>query len=204
MATDVLRGAVQDEIRAELQRAQQRRRCQRRIDHARRLGSARRRQDEIELGDVERGICERVEPEHVRALELGDHGLCVDGVDLDEIDHPAPGALRQQVPKFDVRRAPNHHPRPDLEAVEDRRRRGHARAEGDRGAGFELAERLLERLPGRIRAPRVARPVARSEGRSEDGRLIQRVAGATGPTGDDGERRRVQLCGPCAVVAIHL
>ena len=138
----------------------------------------------VELGDADERVGRALDPQQRRALDLAQDRLGVGHVRLDELDPPGGGALAQQHPHAGVADRRADHARAHRQRLEHGARRRHAGRERDRLAALQLADRRLQRRPGR-RALLAGVAVGAVVGGEHDGGR-ERALG--GPAGVDGDR----------------
>ena len=185
--------AVDHDVRAQVQRALQERGGQGVVDgdaHARGVRSAGQQRD---VRDLEEGVGGGLDPEQVGAAAHGHRPGAVGHVRQPHPQVAARGGVGQQAPHAVVAARRGDHDGAGRQAVEDGRRGGHARGEGQRAAALQRPDGRLQRGPGGVAVASVVRPLAPGAvgGGERDGHA-QRLAGrACAPAGDDGDRREV-------------
>ena len=174
VAADELRGAVEDDVGAELERPLAQRRRERVVDDDERAARVGDLGGGADVGDTEQGVRRRLQPQQRRPVAPGRDRVEVG--DVDELGaQPAgddPGIRRQR--------------------LQERRGGRHARGEREARAALERPEGLLERGPGRVALAGVDALASGPVDRAEADRAVHRATRFIGSPGGDDERVRPQ------------
>ena len=173
---EVLGRGVDDQVRAEVERTLQQRGGEGVVDDDVRPRLVGRGADPLDVGDVEVGVGGRLDPHQRDVLVTGrDDRVGVGDVDqlrAQPSAHVEIGDLRQAALVGGVRR---EHQRALPHEVQHDGDRGQAGGERQRPAALELAEHLLEGLPGGVAVAAVLPVAAGHVGRGHRDRGVQRL-----------------------------
>ena len=188
MPGEVLRRGVHDEVDALRERRLQQGSGEGVVDGDVRPGLVGGGGDGLDVGDLERGVGRRLEPDQGGVVAGLDDGLGVGDVDELDLDPAAGLEVRQRHDRAAVGVARRDDLRAVADEVEHGRHGRHAGGEAQAAAALERAEGVLERGPGRVGVAAVLEVAAGDVGRGHRDRHVERCVRLVGRSaGGDGD-----------------
>jgi hypothetical protein len=177
VAGEDLGDRVKDDVGAELERLLQQGCGERVVDDDRRPGLVAGLDEPLHVGDLQRRVRRRLDPQQRRVVQLGDHGVGVGDVHQHGLQPTPCLEVAELADAAEVRVPRRDHHAVLSDEVEHRRHGRETGRERQRTPALERAERLLERRPGRVRVPPVLEVAARDVRRRHLDRRVQRLVG---------------------------
>ena len=176
VAADRLRGAVEHDVGAHLQRALTEGSGEGVVADDERPDGVRRRADGGDVGDLHHGIGGRLHPHGVRALQCRDDGLRVGDVHATQADRAALVEFAQAQGDAGVRELRGDHDGTLRQEVHDRVGGCHAGGEGNGLPALQRSDRFLEGTHAESAVARVLHLAARVIGGRQFDGVVDRVA----------------------------